>query len=651
MTELCKAQCQQNFAGNHQTDELIQRIDQAGKLSELPETAFDNLMNYRVQKLKLVETDADILKKIERRQSLTDAEKQQLHTQLAGNQDFINALPQNSRAIMQQQEYATSEQVKIFLKTLQGVSLSQVVASDMQSYVTLLNKIEADTSHNPSQQELEKLDILHDELVRYNKLDAMPNRAQSFLEIHQTKQEAKHILGVGHGINGLLEICEKTPERLTPVQALYLNRYFHNKADTVSEKMRIDLDKCLAKIDSNVVERSKYWEELIDSKSLQVIEDIVAQIRAEMRSPKSEPYTASLIDGVELVINSEFMELRVAGKTTTKDLKQFYVENNELGDKASSYWQEIQNFIVSAKKGDSIPTNLQEFAFRVHEGVDIDGKYDGYIHYIPDSKVSPTLTKVLHVVNDNLTIMEFNLTKGAVFSIFRHLDEIAVRKNEQLKEQQIIGTYNLTAPYGHVHLEKIFIDPKHFPTLMGNTKDTELLINKLSDIYDGYEEKSRKYTYQRNISSADLLQEFPDSKILQMVNPLQAGDSYHGIALFMTGTALNQQLLSAMETEWLRYSVPLIKHGEIKTPDEFLVTIAHSASLRDHLKLVAINKMLVTVKTLLEQTGESDSQQKLDRLIQTISSLAIELDEKARANRDYFLSKLKDAKGRVINPA
>nr|MCH9852556.1 hypothetical protein [Alphaproteobacteria bacterium] len=81
--EFVKIQYKPNYAGSSRTNELIKQLDNGGKLSSLPEKAFNQLMNYRVKMLKLEKTDASILMKIEKNQTLTEAEKMQLHQRLA----------------------------------------------------------------------------------------------------------------------------------------------------------------------------------------------------------------------------------------------------------------------------------------------------------------------------------------------------------------------------------------------------------------------------------------------------------------------------------------------------------------------------------------------------------------------------------------
>ena len=59
VTILCQAQYQNNPQFNNQTDALITKLDQNGKLSQLPDKAFDTLMNYRAAKLNIDKLNMD----------------------------------------------------------------------------------------------------------------------------------------------------------------------------------------------------------------------------------------------------------------------------------------------------------------------------------------------------------------------------------------------------------------------------------------------------------------------------------------------------------------------------------------------------------------------------------------------------------------
>ncbi|MCH9845037.1 MAG: hypothetical protein K0U39_05965, partial [Alphaproteobacteria bacterium] len=187
--ELVKAQYKQNHVGSSRTNELIKQLDNRSKLSELPEKAFNQLMNYRVKMLKLEKTDASIFMKIEKNQTLTEAEKMQLHQQLASNQQSITDLPKKAQAVIKAQDVATHAGVTAFLTKTKDVRFSQAIANDMVSYIKLLNDIE--NNKQPDNAMLKKLDLLHDELKRHNKLGALPNRSQAFLENYQTEQYLK----------------------------------------------------------------------------------------------------------------------------------------------------------------------------------------------------------------------------------------------------------------------------------------------------------------------------------------------------------------------------------------------------------------------------------------------------------------------------
>ena len=552
MVELMKSQYQQSFNGNHQTDELIQRIDQAGKLSELPETAFNNLSSYLIKQVNdNVHHDAKI---------------------------------------------DDSSKSEAFKKALKEQSLSD--------------------------DEAQKILPTYDELCANNKNSVLPRKLDDKCKQLEAEQKSKQKSIAPAKIQELFNKFESN-QNLSPLQTYHLYRYVNHSLDhDMPPHDRIKFERIFQDIPSELRVKGAQWDELFDDKSIAVIAGVLEQIKSEHSGGTKKftvPYLTKDGKSVELHITSNFMELRVLGGS----------------DKSS-----INSFIEKVKKGDypnGIPKDIAGFKFRVHEGIDVTGwGHDGVAIYRPASKINASSATIINTYPDSegtsIIIMEFNNETGVLFTTLRHLDVLKVKKGDKLEDRQPLGSYRLKEVdkdglkrYQHPHIEQLIIEKIDFP------KDSENLLGELQKLYQRYESESGKYTAQKDltkdITEAELQSaQFMNSKTVQMLNPLRHGNDYHSVSLLTTGTSLNQELLNAMESEWLRFSDPLISGGVINDADEFLKIINGTGILRDHLKLKALHQILAKAKSMHTEM-ETDTS-KLDTLMRDIQSFATDLNNK-----------------------
>ena len=104
-------------------------------------------------------------------------------------------------------------------------------------------------------------------------------------------------------------------------------------------------------------------------------------------------------------------------------------------------------------------------------------------------------------------------------------------------------------------------------------------------------------------------------------------------------------MINAVEEKYLEHSVSFIKSGEIKTPEDFVDMVKDKFSylLRDHLKLQAVNQILLKAKTSLSLLGETPPE-KLQRLIQETQKLSLDYYDKWQEMKRKAKELLKDIK-------
>ncbi len=607
MTELCKAQCQQNFAGNHQTDELIQKIDQAGKLSELPEKAFDNLMNYRGKQLNFNEKTIESLKKIEKKATLTEQEKSSLAYEIASNPHHISQLPQESKKNVDETFSNKNEEMKKFFELIEPEKLSSHVKSELPIYEQLLSRIE--NGQKPSDHELQKLDILHDELVRYNMLDAMPNRAQSFLENYQTEQELKQ--KAPHNAYQLLEKL-KAEQPLKVFEAFYLSRYMPKEKQETHPIYGVtnfykEINKTLENLPQDVRDKASEAQELVDEKAIKLMQQVIDQIKKEERRITKEGIEMPHY-GLTLKLTSNFMEIRMT---------------KEFADKLAD---ETVKQLLAGK----LNTEKEEI-FRFHEGIDSTAHYesDGKITYQYGFKARPEIAKIFKVTpsdNHTVTILEYHPDHGVLLTKFRHVQKLYRNLGDDLQQGQEIGTYAISEkkpPYAkedllkkakeHGHIERRLAKPEY-----------------LNDFTSG-----EKFNLEKFSNVAD--------DVVRLVQPMIEGNDYHSIALFSPNSALNKQFLNMIEQNWLietKDSLENLQKNNSLSTDEIIKHVQENLNgniSRDILWLETIIAILQKLQTLLAEVGTRNDD--IDKLIQDAKQTALDLDDILRPKQTKVIKK------------
>ena len=519
MTELCKAQCQQNFAGNHQTDELIQKIDQAGKLSELPETAFNNLSSYLIKQVNdNVHHDAKI---------------------------------------------DDSSKSEAFKKALKNQSLSD--------------------------DEAQKILPTYDELCANNKNSVLPRTLDDKCKQLGTEQDNKQKSSAPFNVQNLLNKLAGG-QSLTPFQALYLHRYLSKEQKYMPPHYRVNVDKMLANIPSELVEKAAdYQKELIDPKAIEVIGQVIEQIQnEENRLANDGIYVPEL--NAHLKPTSNFMEIRPVDelKLTLDTTISNLLENPNM-----------------------LPKFEGDFLSR-HEGVDFTGigENDGILTYQYGFKVKPEIAKVFDITHSttkgeatkDLTILEYHPKYGVLLTTFRHLKterppyQFNISISDNLSANQKIGTYRIfgTDEKEHVHIERYYADKNAVSTFIEAGEEFKLQQFKTA------------HYYSINNDNAN-------DDVAKLVQPMIKGNDYHAIALFTPHSDLNKQFMQEMQQNWLKDTASLIKKEKITTPRDAYQYLKNKV-VRDRLMLNTIAEILIKVKLLLEQVGETNSA--LERLIQ-----------------------------------
>ena len=629
MTELCKAQCQQSFTGNHQTDELIQKIDQAGKLSELPEKAFDNLMNYRGKQLNFNEKTIESLKKIEKKATLTEQEKSSLAYEIASNPHHISQLPQESKKNVDETFSNKNEEMKKFFELIEPEKLSSHVKSELPIYEQLLSRIE--NGQKPSDHELQKLDILHDELVRYNMLDAMPNRSQAFLENYQTEQELKQ--KAPHNAYQLLEKL-KAEQPLKVFEAFYLSRYMPKEKQETHPIYGVtnfykEINKTLENLPQDVRDKASEAQELVDDKAIKAINKMVDDILVEHKI--NQPIDFRFND-VAIKVTSEIVEIRFKGannlitQLNKHNTDEKYI-TNIASDPNHSFWAD-------------------GFRSPPHAGIDYTAhNHDGVMKYGYGFKQQPQIMRIFAITKDtseekyinrgsqNITLLEYHEAEGLLLTTLRHLSIAYVKTGQGLMRDERIGSYVIPAQ---------FYNDKQIKQKVDNPKK---IINEHIHVEYKFVSKDKL-----NQDSAEKLQQqlaqlkpnhqMPDdmknevNKFVEFAHPAGKGE-YHAMAFFMPNSPLNQEFIKRVDADWRPYHQALLtserllsKNGDktdvVKTIEN-IKNYLEAGKLRDVLKLEALAELLQELKIMLQSVNEYNSE--LDTLIHYAKQTAINLKE------------------------
>ncbi len=526
-----KSQYQQNFAGDSQTDELIQKIDQAGKLSELPEKAFDNLSSYLIKQVNdNVHHDAKI---------------------------------------------DDSSKSEAFKKALKNQSLSD--------------------------DEAQKILPTYDELCANNKNSVLPRTLDDKCKQLGTEQDNKQKSSAPFNVQNLLNKLAGG-QSLTPFQALYLHRYLSKEQKYMPPHYRVNVDKMLANIPSELVEKATdYQKELIDPKAIEVIGQVIEQIQNEEKRLFDNEFKVPSL-GATLKITSQFMEIRPVdgfkNVLTEKMLKEF----NENPDNFK--FEKNTNFL------------------RQHYGVDFTANNRGLVTYQYGFEVKPDIAKVFDITHSttkgeatkDLTILEYHPKYGVLLTTFRHLKterppyQFNISISDNLSANQKIGTYRIfgTDEKEHVHIERYYADKNAVSTFIEAGEEFKLQQFKTA------------HYYSINNDNAN-------DDVAKLVQPMIKGNDYHAIALFTPHSDLNNQFLDNLQRKWLVKTSELLNEKEINEVSD-IYQFLKNAVLRDQFVLETIAEMLIKVKTLLAQIDKTNSA--LERLIQIAQQSAIELRDK-----------------------
>ncbi|MCH9852086.1 MAG: hypothetical protein K0U45_01120, partial [Alphaproteobacteria bacterium] len=477
----------------------------------------------------------------------------------------------------------------------------------------------------PDNNMLKKLDLLHDELKRHNKLGALPNRSQAFLENYQTEQYLKQ--KAPQNAQKLLEDL-KNNKTLTVFQAFYLSIKLPKKLANMRNAPTFDtiLAKQLKELSQDVRDKAAEARELIDSKALNEIDAVIEQIRRESHQLKEEGVKIPELGNATVKQTSNFMEFRFEDVTKMRGIL-----TEKLKDSKSDFYKLLTD------PNDSFWQNL---TFRTHKGEDYSAYgHNGIITYQYGFKEKPEIAKVfyidhkpttynrilkVHVKTKDITILEYHPKYGALLTTFRHLQKLYKEQvNQNLIQGAVLGTYRMhdndalspeqkleipTDMNEHVHIERREAEPKDFKKFLNDDGSIKL----------------KQFTAQANSAT-------------KLVRSTIDGNDYHAIALFTPNSALNKQLLANIKTDWQNYNDHLVKAGTFKLPAdadkedikkviELIMNYLLDASLRDQLTLETIVKMLLRIKILLSQIGEKN--QHLEKIIQSAQRTAIDLREK-----------------------
>ncbi|MCH9853138.1 MAG: hypothetical protein K0U45_06495 [Alphaproteobacteria bacterium] len=765
IAELMMAQYQSSYQigqNSHYRNELIKKIDRAGKLSSLPEKAFKNLMNYRVSKLNLgTQQSTEIQKlitKIVNGSSLTKTEQYNLVIALIGKQDLLRKLsPKVTEAIATYTgNFLAYEQD--FFKAIKDVKFSQSIQNNLHNFLAIFKKVEPNhldyrptavelhkldalydalRKHNkvealpprmklymkayqtlphlslnrpqieaflaleknanannakalydalthredyrhfpekyrklleaqhkdalagnmkkyfstltwiefvknispltlqrwenllikiekgvkPSQAELADLDRLHDLLKKNNALDAMPNKSQALLESYQLEQEIR-VKTNKLDINKLVDMLDNG-KPITPFQAYYLQRSVNKKGEQLQTFLKRKIQQNNSKkipqeIYEQVIKLAQQSKEFLNPQTLKVIEQVIEHIRIEERQLSNASLALPEM-GLHLKATSQFIEARFKGESFEK-MEAFLKDpkQNQLNDVFTNFTHPFW-----------------DKNFRNHEGQDYGSANRGEIYYTPDTFIKPTQAIVYSATEEKdsrdqyrVTILEFNVDIGLLLTTFHHIKQRApnIKADAILRPGQKLGIYQFESDKHrneHVHVERRFADT-----------------NAITKYIDGNNKILWKNFRPENGDIQGTSNTIDD--VAKLVFPFLTKDGtnggYHAVSLFMSGSALNKQLLEMMANKWQKKTDILVKakkfalsnqSGDInerrKAAIELIMQYLREGTIRDSLKLDIITEMLIKMQTLHAEMGMRNAE--IDRLIHKAKKTSLDLQD------------------------
>ena len=640
-----KSQYQQSFTGNHQTDELIQKIDQAGKLSELPEKAFDNLIAYIV-KQQDIDVSSQIglqfvtnLKKMTKNESISDKECYECIIILDNTDEKIKKLPQKPQIkLIEYQNKLYENGMRDFMQYIEKFNSFSEFKQQSADILELLMKL-ASTKRLEAH-EIEKLLPFYQHVVNNNELArAMPDDLQAVLETYiMNKNLQAKLPSLGNNVTELFNMLEDGKE-LKIFQTTYLLKHIKKNQLQLSSQQNQRLENFMKKIDSNILKLAEDFEEPLDNEMLEALGRVVIQLEQEHNLSQQNPVYYELEQfGNNLVTTTAEGEFR-ARKTFHK------VTCNNFIEDAKSAGIYDTNFL---SKVETLMNGL-----RTHWGRDVDQIYkvktsqgesfnNGTAYYVPDERIKGENLQsyITWIAKDtgndgiySIYIVEANYEKGVAVSIYRHLqtlhDDFAIYRDaggypdETLTGKRELGSYKIentdTNNNKHAHLEILFVAIPEAKKEGLVNEDSKVVIKEiLSTIEDFNENKQKPYNKM----------EVPLFKAVEVFQN-NSNDDYIILELFTPGTPLNQyyrEEIAKILSRDINHAYPTLKLPSIedlknnankkvaKQQCENFMKEMFSSADRNQIQLEAIATILTHAKFLLVEIGESNNT--IDRLIQ-----------------------------------
>ncbi|MCH9852311.1 MAG: hypothetical protein K0U45_02275, partial [Alphaproteobacteria bacterium] len=606
--ELVKAQYQKSYAPSNVTGKLITAIDGKSKLSSLPDVAFHNLTTHIGKKFTFSDDNITKLQKLEKTGNKDLAES--LY-KVFKDKSNIQYMPKKTRGFLQiLHNDALKAGMKDYVDTLGTLNVPPTVHARLHGYKNLLIDIEQGKK-KPSVADLENLNLLYNELKSLGKLNAMPNRSQAYLENYRLEQDLKK--NASFSVNELLKKLDRG-EKLGVFQAFYLSSQLkENQRKLLTDKeLRFSkgITAILKDLPQDVRDKAAEIKDLNRSKLLEAFEKIIEQIRAEQgRESNRKFYVEALGSYVELTHN--FMEIRFRGEDFGKEYKE--AMKKAIRDSKD-------------KSLDDIAENLQQFNLIYHRGLDFTGwlsNNKNNVHYIKDSEINPTISKVLLISKTplskynpahekdptlpkyvivhtrDITILEYNDdTDRMILTTIRHLpvkDENAnllVAKGDVLKNKHEIGTYKLpdglTTPNEHTHIEKRLVDIAKIRSKLNI--DKQKIINAEITKYIIHE-NGVKYNERKQ-------GKFKESEFIKSVNTMSSSAEKDFVGLFTASSNIANQIRAHAKKDWDERASRIIQASNAQTVKEVgdIYKVIDDATLRDILTLKAMIDILLRMK-------------------------------------------------------
>ncbi len=610
--ELLKAQYKSSYSPSSRTDELNKAIIKVDKLSILPDKAFHNLTTHLGKKFSFTTDNIKILQQLEKNGNKNLAET--LYNAFKDKSN-IQYMPKITRELLQNiNKAAKKEGMEDYFKAIANIPLSQFVKAQLTDYQTLLIKIEQGAK--PTNDELKKLDLLHDELKRHNKLDAMPNRSQAYLENYQLEQDLKKKAPLN--AQKLLEKL-KNNQTLTVFQAFYLTAYLNEKrsksANSNVPEIHASITHILQKLPQDVRNKAAELGELKNPKLLEVIDNVVEQIRAEEKRLSNRQFFVKEY-GVYLKITSNYMEPRI-----DRDDKDVMLEIIKNANKKSA--------------GEIAKAIDQDIQFRYHEAADFTAsglKTDPTLYYIKDTQVNPTISIVLHVADTitsgratkDITILEYNENSDKmVLTTFRHtqlsVEGLPLAIGTPIKNRTAIGTAMINENKNeHTHIEKRTIN-----------------VAKMKDWIENNIKKDFKTAIRNNgesIVNEINATENKNPNFSQLREGISQNDDQYAIALFTPSSNLGKKIMQQAEKDWKERANRIIQEKNVTTIDiekaNQIYKQINKPIYRDLSTLNTIITILLKMKIMLEQVGEKTDF--LTKIIHKTQKTILDLEDLAR---------------------